>query len=236
MTYRASSRLVRVFLRSSFLLLSSLALAWGITACGAESQEEQEPVTGENPGRTTGYPDSMGGSAGDFAPLGDACVPASENDPNFAGASLDEVILETVSECGPHHCLSNHFQGRVSCPYGQNLDAVDTLSADDPARCRLPESPEPVEVAVPPQLVNRLPEDAVYCSCRCDGPDPDAGYCLCPEGMHCEELIEDTGSNPGVAGSYCVKDGTDYQEDENYGPPCTHSNPDAAEVCGGGNP
>lgn len=234
MTFRRRSHIGRLRGLKSAMLMGMATC--GAAACSSESPEEEDPVTGHNPGRETGYPDAMGGSAGELLPLGEPCIPASEKSPDYAGASLQGVALDTAAECGAAQCISNHFQGRVTCPYGQNLDSVSTLPNDDPARCRLPESEEGVEVAVPPQLMDRPPEGAVYCSCRCDGPDVDAEYCTCPEGMHCAELIEDTGTNPGAAGSYCVLDGTDYDETASYGSPCAASNPDSTEVCGEGNP
>jgi hypothetical protein len=39
-------------------------------------------------------------------------------------------------------CIVNHFQGRVSCPYGQKQEQIDPGSAHlaptDPGRCRIP--------------------------------------------------------------------------------------------------
>jgi hypothetical protein len=44
-------------------------------------------------------------------------------------------------------------------------------------------------VAVDPQVRARQAADAVYCSCRCDGPDAKARYCECPSGFACEKLV-----------------------------------------------
>jgi hypothetical protein len=68
---------------------------------------------------------------------------------------------------------------------------------------------DPILVPVKPQLLDRRAEDAVYCSCRCDGPDPNASYCECPDGFSCVELIKLGGAGQ-LAGSYCVKEGTIY--------------------------
>ncbi len=155
------------------------------------------------------------------AGVGDPCVPEEEHQPTFGGFDYMEVSVETGSvQCRTRVCLVNQFQGRVSCPYGQT-EADLELPATDPRRCRLPGTSDPVTVRVPPQLVRRTaaaspprhPEyakDAVYCSCRCDGPDPNARYCRCPSGFHCEKLIEDLGfGSAELAGSYCVEDGTE---------------------------
>ncbi len=45
-----------------------------------------------------------------------------------------------------------------------------------------------------------------HCTCRCDAPDdPWASTCRCPSGYGCEPIVDLGG--PGVAGSYCVKEG-----------------------------
>jgi hypothetical protein len=53
--------------------------------------------------------------------VGDPCIPEEEYDPCFQGFSINVVSAETKSfQCLTRVCLVNHFQGRVSCPYGQN--------------------------------------------------------------------------------------------------------------------
>jgi hypothetical protein len=94
--------------------------------------------------------------------------------------------------------LVNYFQGRVTCPYGQGEQQEEL--------CALPGSGEPVTVPVEAQLEARPPTDSVYCSCRCDGPDPNAEYCDCGEGFICVEMADLV--IPGYEdrlGSYCVK-------------------------------
>ena len=70
--------------------------------------------------------------------------------------------------------------------------------------------PVPVAVPVPPQLVNRPPEESVYCSCRCEGPAGQGPFCACPDGFECAKLVDAYGTEGGaqVAGSYCIKAGT----------------------------
>lgn len=142
--------------------------------------------------------------------VGDPCVPEEEFLKDFSGFSLEQVNVESRSfQCETRICLVNHFEGRVSCPYGQK-DADLALSPTDPKRCRLPGSPdEGVEVEVAPQTVRRNTDAAVYCSCRCAGPDKNARYCDCPSGYGCSKLVDDLSLGSGqLAGSYCIKDGT----------------------------
>jgi len=57
--------------------------------------------------------------------VGDPCIPEQEYDPTFAGFNPQEVNVESKSfQCETRLCLVNHFQGRVSCPYGQNSTAT----------------------------------------------------------------------------------------------------------------
>lgn len=138
--------------------------------------------------------------------VGDPCVPEDEYSPTFSGFSLGEVGTESRSfSCESRLCLVNHFQGRVSCPYGQSATAAGD------ARCLLPGSEEPVSVVVPPQLLDRRAEDAVYCSCRCDGPDPAARYCECPSGFSCSRVVPDLSlGRAQLPGSYCIRSGSEF--------------------------
>jgi hypothetical protein len=149
--------------------------------------------------------------------VGDPCLPEDEFYSDFSGYSRSEVNFESGSlQCRTRTCLVNHFQGRVSCPFGQDDAALD-LPANDPRRCRLPgtsgEDPsDAVSVPVDPWKVDRTPDAAVYCSCRCAGPDKSARYCECPSGFVCEELVKEFGvQRRELAGSYCVKQGTEFE-------------------------
>ncbi len=175
--------------------------------------------------------------------VGDPCIPEDEYDENFSGFSSPEVNVESRSfSCVTRICLVNHFQGRVSCPYGQSQERADECAAN-PAACSDPNSPQYksscrkpgqdgtkaddwIKEAVPPQLVERRADDAVYCSCRCDGPDAGARYCECPDGFSCERLVDDIGLGKGqLAGSYCVK------SSERYNP---QKPPNPANLCDNG--
>lgn len=173
--------------------------------------------------------------------VGDPCTPEDEYRQSFNGYAVTEVNVESKSfQCETRVCIVNHFQGRVSCPYGQTEDILDSgatpKSPTDPARCRIPgtngkhcldqsgtksaDCPadgsgtniDEITVPVQSQLIDRNAQDTVYCSCRCAGPDPAAKYCECPSGYACTELVRELGL-PGkaeLAGSYCVKNGTVY--------------------------
>jgi len=129
--------------------------------------------------------------------IGDPCVVADEGFVEFSGFSENEVNIEDGGSCGSSSvCLVHDFRGRATCPSGQ--------ASGDEGRC-LTTAGEPVVVPVQPQLPDRPAEAGMICSCRCDGPDPDASYCLCPAGMHCEELIRSgIGRDDRYTGSYCV--------------------------------
>ena len=62
--------------------------------------------------------------------VGDPCTPEQEYDPSFTGFDAKEVNVESKSfQCRTRICLVNHFQGRASCPYGQNLDGSNVGAA-----------------------------------------------------------------------------------------------------------
>lgn len=155
--------------------------------------------------------------------VGDPCIPEDEYRQQVPGYAVTEVNVESRSfQCETRVCLVNHFQGRVSCPYGQTPEetaeciAGGDCSPDNGKGCRVPgtdgsEPQDRIEVAVSAQLLKRSADDAVYCSCRCDGDDENARYCECPSGFACVELVEDLGLGSGqLAGSYCIKEGTRY--------------------------
>jgi len=148
--------------------------------------------------------------------VGDPCTPEDEYKLDFSGYNAKEVNVESKSfQCVTRVCLANHFQGRVSCKYGQ-----DTPSSN----CSRPGSTDEtqkISVAVDAQLKNRQADKAVYCSCRCNGDDKNARYCKCPSGYACTHLVDDLAiGGTQLAGSYCVRDGTGYdpQDSETCAP------------------
>lgn len=177
-------------------------------------------------------------NAGGTAPVGTPCIPQEEFNPTFAGFDVNSVGVETGAKgCGPGVCLIANFRGRVTCPYGQPAakepDPTTGVPVVDPAlpiddHCFVPggsmNASQAVRVPVAPQLVNRAPDVAVICSCRCAGADPKATYCACPAGYVCQDLI-DTGGEP-FQGSYCIKEGTAVTDlgAVGRGPSCDASN------------
>jgi len=167
--------------------------------------------------------------------VGDPCTPEDEYHQGFSGYSETEVNVESRSfQCETRVCLVNHFRGRVSCPYGQTEgDAAEwETSSDWGNRCRIPGTDgtnaiDRVSVPVSAQKYERRASEAVYCSCRCknaDGSTEDgARYCPCPNGYTCQHLIDDVGlGSSQLAGGYCVKKGTEYDEAETEASPdCT---------------
>jgi hypothetical protein len=185
--------------RSDKLLIFASALV--LSSCQAEVSEVGE-VDKPLPTAETG--------AGENRAIGEACFPDDEWQPLFSNYALNEVSVEIPSaECASSICLINHFQGRTTCPYGQAAPSNDEQSGAP--ICTLSGGGSRVAVAVEPQVVERPPEDAVYCSCRCNGPEGTGPFCACPQGFECADLVPDIGlmtGGPVIAGSYCVKQGT----------------------------
>jgi hypothetical protein len=149
--------------------------------------------------------------------IGDPCTPEQEFDPQFIGFNFHEVSTESKSfQCMTRVCLVNHFQGRVSCQYGQAPDGTplpNTVaecndSSGNGAGCCTPGIPLPVTgqldangqptdqtllKTVMGQCTKRTADQAVYCSCRCangnGGTDDGAVYCQCPDGFSCTQLV-----------------------------------------------
>ena len=156
-------------------------------------------------------------SCGKSEGIGDPCIPEDEAKQDFSGYAMNEVSVESRSvQCESRLCLVNHFQGRVGCPKGQT---------DGTGACETP-SGEQVTVQVKAWDMDRPATQTVYCSCRCDGPEPDARYCDCPSGFSCTKLLDDLGLGASeLAGSYCIKDGSQFQPTQEGGPTC-RSEPD----------
>jgi hypothetical protein len=177
--------------------------------------------------------------------VGDPCTPEAEYDTSFLGFSYNEVSTESADfQCFSRLCLVNHFQGRVSCPYGQ--DSAGTASFDMTANhCVTPfigtniDGQEPpgsgnyvnttLKATVEPQCLDRTANNAVYCSCRCANlnglTDDGAVYCKCPGGFACTQLYSSIGggANQGLTGAYCIKSGTEFNADNVCNETCTAS-------------
>jgi hypothetical protein len=184
--------------------------------------------------------------------VGDPCVPEAEYDTSFLGFDKAEVNVESKSfQCQTRLCLANHFEGRVTCPYGQDSTGApfppattcdpqnagshdgccnpigQVINGIDPATGMV-DDPK-VGAGVQPQCVDRTAKKAVYCSCRCanvDGQTNDgANYCTCPSGFSCTQLVSSigTGIDPGLTGAYCIISGTDYDPANSCQSPCDPS-------------
>jgi hypothetical protein len=173
--------------------------------------------------------------------VGDPCVPEDEYFDAFSGFSLDEVNVESRSyQCETRVCLVNGFQGRVSCPYGTNGSSGDLATAatvDHGQACALPGGAGQVRVPVRPWRLERSAEARVYCSCRCDGADPGARYCECPDGFACTDVgvpIEDGRAQQQLAGSYCVRTGSSDARSRVDSLECTPDGPGSGDdgICG----
>jgi hypothetical protein len=182
-----------------------------------------------------------GGTGCNSTGVGDPCTPEAEYSQSFLGFSAQEVNLETKSfQCETRLCLANHFQGRVSCPYGQDStgSAAGNAAADDTHQaCLTPIGQTVTGIdpttgnvgvppagavggtnqpgSVPPNCTDRTAENAVYCSCRCanvDGQTNDGSiYCNCPTGFACTQLVSGIpGQDPDLTGAYCIKNGTAF--------------------------
>jgi len=185
-------------------LLKLLVCAGALTLNGCEAEvSEVGEVDKPLPTAETG--------AGENRAMGEACFPDDEWMPLFSGYGLTEVSIEIPSaECASSICLIEHFRGRTTCPYGQAAPSGGE-QAGDPI-CALPDGTARVAVAVEPQFVERRPEDTVYCSCRCAGPEGTGPFCACPAGFECTELVPDLGplGVQNFGGSYCTKQGKAY--------------------------
>ncbi|HEY1693042.1 MAG TPA: hypothetical protein VGG39_12825 [Polyangiaceae bacterium] len=179
--------------------------------------------------------------------VGDPCTPEAEYSQAFLGFDVKEVNVESKSfQCETRLCLANHFQGRVTCPYGQNSGGTAAFGLSSPSNgqgtpCETPIdqpvngidtslSPPAVDdpkvgATVQPNCTDRTAEHAVYCSCRCqnvDGKTDDgANYCTCPTGFSCTQLVSSVGNTEtGLTGGYCIKNGTAFDPNNSCGSTC----------------
>src|SRR5688572_2465366 len=84
----------------------------------------------------------LGGMGCKQTGVGDPCVPEQEYDPTFSGFVVDQVNVESKSyQCETRLCLVNHFQGRVSCPYGQDNGGAAPSGA---SACTVPGTGDPI--------------------------------------------------------------------------------------------
>jgi len=145
--------------------------------------------------------------------IGDPCTPTAELSASFSGFEVTQMSVDRASsDCSSGTCLVATFEGRTDCPSGQPTDPSDQTKVDPKRQHCSTSGPDPVPVTVPvmSQITIRPASDAVYCSCRCDGPPGAGPFCDCPTGFDCAPLLGTSGAPQpdALAGSYCVKSGT----------------------------
>jgi hypothetical protein len=155
---------------------------------------------------------------GATGPIGTPCVLFEEEDPLFTGSYYVSVSTSTIPASGSEVCFAYHFQGLVTCPYGQSADGQAPACASP---C-LTTKGQPVVGSVLPWCSDRPASEAVIWSCRCanaHGATNDGQtYCTCPSDAPCTQAIAGIGdAEDDYSGAYCL-------------PPATANNP--ATQCG----
>jgi hypothetical protein len=145
--------------------------------------------------------------------IGSPCIPSLEQSASFDGFNVDDVTVEkSNAACGDAVCLVDHFQGRTTCPYGQ--DQNGNGPTPDAGSCTLPgNASQKVSGYVNAQCADRPANKAVFCSCQCSdvyGQPSESSYCTCPAGYSCAQVVPDFGDPSGAAGGYCTKDTTAF--------------------------
>ncbi len=130
-------------------------------------------------------------------------------------------------------CTAGQCPDRYFCDSGKgksNLCTTKVCSVSPTSQhaadhCFVPGTDIPVAVAVCGQCdqnSKRNADAAVYCTCRCAPPadnasaaDDNFNFCTCPKGFDCVELNPNVGlGDAQLAGSYCIRQGTKYVEQE----------------------
>ena len=110
--------------------------------------------------------------------VGDPCTPEDEYSNQFPGFKVSEENIESRSfQCSTRICLVNHFQGRVSCPQGQDGTAlISCLGTDDTTTCPAGKSCVPSQIYAPNCTI-------------CDGTDPNCQAVACPSPLQCDATL-----------------------------------------------
>lgn len=169
--------------------------------------------------------------------VGDPCIPEDEYTPQFAGFKVTEENIESRSfQCQTRICLVNHFQGRVSCPLGQEAPTPcggpdDTTTCGDKGTC-VPAAPLTADCKDNNECVafgGTCNQNTGSCECNAS---------TCPEGTFCNAATR-------LCTAYvCHREGecqvADAKESDNQGKNCCvpgTDTPITSPVCGqcGGN-
>jgi hypothetical protein len=108
--------------------------------------------------------------------VGDPCTPEDEYSSTFSGFNVDEENIESRSfQCSTRLCLVNHFQGRVSCPLGQDATNLVSCATDKTACATLPGNKSCIKSEV----------YSPTCLTVCPAGEPDCTLTPCPTGLSC---------------------------------------------------
>jgi hypothetical protein len=175
----------------------------------------------------------------------DACDPAADAPCGNTGRFCDPAlkVCKCTSDAGCGEGAACGVGGRCvafvcsagGCQQQGQSDAVNAGKA-----CCVPGTTTPVTAPVCGACdapSHRNADAAVYCSCRCapaEGApaEPEATFCACPAGFACTEIRKylGVGDDPSLAGSYCVREGTQYTSSNTCG--LVHGNADPS-MCHG---
>jgi hypothetical protein len=142
----------------------------------------------------------------DSGGVGDPCTPEEEYLENFAGFKLTEENIESRSfQCQTRVCLVNHFQGRVSCPLGQDTprncqnDGDCTADGDTCVEAGVILTdcdPTPCSDGGDPANCNESDSSNAACGGRvCE---KDGGYCHCSASECPQDYFCDAENNPAT--------------------------------------
>jgi hypothetical protein len=187
--------------------VSVLAVAWALVACGSPDRPNPSyaPPLDASPdvANRTGDASTLDGGADAGPTIGTPCAPAQELATTFTGFLFQEQS-ELQVPSGDPTCFVFHFQGLVTCPYGQNAAGQ---APDGGSPCTTTDG-KPVAGAVEPQCTNRRASQVVLWSCRCanvEGATNDGDvYCACPSGTTCAQEVTNGGSLQHFSGGYCL--------------------------------
>lgn len=172
-------------------------------------------------------------SACESGGVGDPCLPEDEYDPQFAGFKVTEENIESRSfQCQTRICLVNHFQGRVSCPLGQEAPPACQPGAGGCENCALSGSYAPD--------CDPTRDDGGAGQCVSGNCDPAGAYCRCGTSADCP-TTDWTCDGDGVCRLHICRDGFTGCQDptksakDNAGKACCvpgTEDPVASPVCG----
>ncbi|WP_437602751.1 hypothetical protein [Sorangium sp. So ce590] len=179
-------------------------------------------------------------SACESGGVGDPCLPEDEYDPQFAGFKVTEENIESRSfQCQTRICLVNHFQGRVSCPMGQEAPPTCKPNAAGCTDCK------PSGTYAPD--CDPTEPDGGKAQCLSGNCDAAGAFCRCTADTDCP-TTEWTCGGDGVCTLHICHDGMPKSDEgktlcqdptksaaENQGKPCCvpgTEDPVASPVCG----